>query len=177
MAILRLGAMIPRIADGVFVADNATIIGDVMLGERSSVWFGAVVRADNVPIRVGRGSNIQDQAVLHGSPGCPLTLGDYVTVGHGAKLHGCSIGDCCLIGIGAVILDRADIGRGSIVGAGAVVLQGERFPPGSLIVGNPAQLKKTLPGERAAHLRAHAERYIRDAGMYGEALAEASSQR
>jgi carbonic anhydrase/acetyltransferase-like protein (isoleucine patch superfamily) len=173
MAILRLGTLIPRVAGGVFVADNATVIGDVAIAERSSVWFGAVVRADNVPIRIGRGSNIQDQAVLHGSPGCPLTLGDYVTVGHGAKLHGCFIGDCCLIGIGAVILDRVEIGRGSIVGAGSVVLQDQRFPPGSLIVGNPAQIKKTLPGERAAHLREHAERYIRDARMYAQALAEA----
>jgi carbonic anhydrase/acetyltransferase-like protein (isoleucine patch superfamily) len=170
MGLYRLGSREPQVAKTAYVAENASVVGDVALAERCSVWFHAVIRGDNAPIRIGADSNVQDGAVLHGSPGCALTLGRGVTVGHGAKLHGCTIGDWSLIGIDAVILDNAVVGRESKVAAGSVLLAGREYPPGSLIVGSPAVVKRALTSEEVAHLREHAERYVRDGSMYRETL-------
>src|SRR5215813_5011445 len=123
MAIYQLGDKMPVIPASCFVADNATIIGDVTLGERVSVLFGAVLRGDDEPIIIGDGSNVQDNCVLHTDPGCPLTIGKGATIGHQAMLHGCTIGDGALIGVGAIVLNSAVIGRDCLVGAGAVVTE------------------------------------------------------
>jgi carbonic anhydrase/acetyltransferase-like protein (isoleucine patch superfamily) len=170
MAIYRLGAKTPAVAKTAFVADDAQVIGDVVLAERCSVWFGAVIRGDNAPIRIGASSNVQDGAILHGSPNCPLTIGFGVTVGHGAKLHGCTIGDRSLVGIGAVILDKVVVGHECLVAAGAVLTAGKEFPPRSLIVGQPAVVKRALTNDEVAKLEANGARYVRDAATYLETL-------
>ena len=134
MAIYELEGVTPRISDSAWVADSAQVIGNVELADDSSVWFGVVIRGDTETIRIGRGSNIQDLSVLHADIGKPLAVGEDVTVGHRAVLHGCTIGDGCLIGIGAVVLNGAKIGDGCLVGAGALVTEGKEFPPGSMIL-------------------------------------------
>ena len=170
MAIYRLGAKSPQVARSAFVADDARVIGDVVLEERCSVWFGAVIRGDNAAIRIGAASNIQDGAILHGSPGCVLTVGSGVTVGHGAKLHGCTIGDRALIGIQAVVLDKVVVGAESLVAAGAVLVPGKEYPPRSLIIGSPATVKRPLTATEVARLADNGARYVRDAGTYLETL-------
>ncbi|MGW8698159.1 gamma carbonic anhydrase family protein [Streptomyces eurythermus] len=141
----------PQVAEGVYVAENATLVGAVSIGEGSSVWFGAVLRADQNRILVGRRSNIQDNAVLHADPpdypGSPLVLGDDVTVGHAAVLHGCRIGDGAVIGSGSIVLDGAEIGAGALLGAGALVPPGASIPPGVLAVGAPAKVVRELTAE------------------------------
>lgn len=138
----------PRIADSAFVAETAVIIGDVEVAEGASVWYGAVLRGDIGRIYVGVRSNVQDNCVVHNGPGEDVYIGEDVTVGHGAILHGCRIGDRCLIGMGAVVLSKAEIGEGCIVGAGAVVKEGDKIPPGSLVVGVPAKVVKQLTEEQ-----------------------------
>ena len=133
----------PQIDATAFVAENATLIGEVSLAQDSSVWFGAVLRGDNEPIVIGRGSNIQDNATLHSDPSHPLTVGEDVTVGHNAVVHGCTLGNGVLVGMGAVVLDDAVIGDYSIVGAGAMVTSGTVVPPYSLVLGVPAKVVKT----------------------------------
>jgi gamma-carbonic anhydrase len=150
----------PDIAKAAFVAWNAEVLGHVELGEGSSVWYGAVLRGDIATIRVGAKSNVQDQAVLHVDEGKDCVLGDSVTIGHGAIVHACEIGDRCLIGMGAVILNRAVIGEDSIVGAGALVTQDKVFPPRSMILGSPAKLIRELSDEEVASLGPHAESYV-----------------
>ncbi len=160
----------PSIDKTAFVADNATLIGDVRLAEDSSVWFGAVIRGDNEPIVIGRGSNIQDNATLHCDPEHPLTIGADVTVGHNAVVHGCTVGDGALIGMGAVVLDDAVVGECSIVGAGAVVTSGMVIPPYSLVVGLPAKVVRTDRfGQKQTNL-ANAQGYVarKNAYMAGE---------
>lgn len=170
MAVYQLGADTPDIHPTAYVADNATVIGKVHLGERSSVWFGVVIRGDTDHIRIGAGSNVQDNSVLHTDVGLELVIGENVTVGHQCMLHGCTIGDGSLIGIGAIILNRARIGRNCLVGAGALVTEGKEFPDNSLILGSPAQAVKTLSPEQAARL-AHGAMYYADRGqMYPQAL-------
>jgi len=142
--IIRFNNKEPQIQEAAFIAPDAMLIGDIHLGKEASVWFGAVLRADNAPITIGEASNIQDRAVLHVDPGLPLTIGPHVTVGHSAVLHGCTIGANTVIGMGAIVLNKAIIGKNSIVGAGALVTEGAHFPDGSLIVGSPAVLKKEL---------------------------------
>ena len=142
-----------------FIAWNADVSGDVSLGIESSVWFSATIRGDIAPIKIGNVSNIQDNAVCHVSVGVPLTVGDYVTVGHSAILHACTIGDHCLIGMGAIVLDRAEIGDHSIVAAGALVTGGKKFPPRSMIMGSPARCVRELTDEEVNNLDASAERY------------------
>ena len=132
-----------------WIAPTASVIGDVALGDDCSVWFGATMRGDNERISLGAGSNIQDGATLHTDPGFPLVIGENCTVGHNAILHGCTIGDGSLIGMGAIVLNGAKIGRGCLVGAGALVTEGKVFPDGALIVGAPAQARRAL-GEAAA---------------------------
>ncbi|KVN29670.1 gamma carbonic anhydrase family protein [Burkholderia pyrrocinia] len=153
MAIYRLGERVPTIHASAFVAESASIVGDVRLGADSSVWFGAIVRGDTEPIVVGAGTNIQDGAVLHTESGCPLTIAEHVTVGHQAVLHGCTIGEGSLVGIQAVVLDGAVIGRQCLVGAGAVVTAGKVFPERSLILGAPAKVVRVLTDEDVARLR------------------------
>lgn len=145
---------------GGWIAPSADVIGDVRLGADVSVWFGAVVRGDNTPILIGARSNIQEGAVLHSDPGAPLTIGTGCTIGHRAILHGCTIEDDVLIGMGAIILNRAVIGAGSIVGAGALVTEDKQFAPNSLIVGSPARIVRSLDARAAAMLQASAAHYV-----------------
>jgi carbonic anhydrase/acetyltransferase-like protein (isoleucine patch superfamily) len=152
MAIYRLGEHSPQIHPDAYVADSATVIGQVSLAARASVWFGAVIRGDNEPIRIGARSNVQDGAVLHTDPGFPMVVEDGVSIGHQAMLHGCTIGAGSLIGIQAVVLNGAVIGRECLVGAGAVVTERKTFPDRSLIVGAPAKVLRTLTDEDVARL-------------------------
>jgi carbonic anhydrase/acetyltransferase-like protein (isoleucine patch superfamily) len=160
MAIYELDGHVPNISATAYVAEGATIIGRVTLGEHASVWPGAVIRADDDTITIGARSNIQDGAVLHVDPGLPMTIGADVTVGHLATLHGCTIGDGALIGLGAIVYNRAVIGRDSLVGAGAIVTEGKSFPERSLIVGAPAQLKRELDDAAVAGLRSNVAAYV-----------------
>ncbi|MDO5057069.1 MAG: gamma carbonic anhydrase family protein [Lautropia sp.] len=162
----------PHLADDAWVAPSATVIGDVRLGARSSIWFGAVLRADNEPITVGNGTNIQENAVLHVDPDAPLTLGENVTVGHQAMLHGCTIGDNSLIGIQAVVLNHARIGRNCLVGAGALVTEGKTFEDGWLILGSPARAVRRLSDEEIAGLQRSATTYQAHAAHYQRNLQE-----
>ncbi|MBN1698570.1 MAG: gamma carbonic anhydrase family protein [Spirochaetales bacterium] len=161
--IIPFGHRTPLTDGAVFIAPNASIVGQVVLGENVSIWFGAVLRADFEEIRIGCNTNIQDNTVLHVDKGFPLTVGDYVTVGHGAVLHGCTIGGGCIVGMGAVILNGAVIGENSIVGAGALVTERDVFPPGSLIVGHPAVLKRPLKPALVNHLKDAAVSYVEKA--------------
>ena len=170
MALFQLGDERPDIAAGAWVADSAQVIGRVRLAENASVWFGAVLRGDNAAITIGRNSNVQDGSVLHTDDGLPLTLGDNVTVGHLAMLHGCTVGDSTLIGIQAVVLNGARIGRHCIVGAGALVTEGKEFPDGSLILGSPAKVARPLTPEQIASLDASAAHYVHNAGRYKAGL-------
>ena len=153
----------PTISSSAFVADNATVRGDVTLGERSSVFFGAVLRGDRAPITIGSGTNIQDNCVVHVDYDYPVVVGQNVTVGHGAILHGCTIGDETLIGMGAILLNGAVIGRHCIVGAGALVTQNTVIPDGSLVYGSPARVKGRLDEAAITDIRRNAVDYRREA--------------
>ena len=170
MALYELDGLTPQVAASAWVADNAQVIGDVVLGEDSSVWFGATLRGDTETITVGRGSNIQDGSVLHADVGFPMTLGENVTVGHQVMLHGCTVGDGSLIGIGAVVLNGVKIGKHCLVGAGALVTEGKEFPDGSMILGSPARVTKTLTPEQIEGLRRSAKHYIDNAARYRKTL-------
>jgi carbonic anhydrase/acetyltransferase-like protein (isoleucine patch superfamily) len=170
MALYELDGLVPQLADGAWVADSAQVMGEVVLGENVSVWFGAVLRGDTEPLRIGRNSNVQDLSVLHADIGCPLTIGENVTIGHQVMLHGCTIGDNSLIGIQAVILNNARIGRNSIVGAGSVVTEGKEFPDNSLIVGAPAKVVRTLDDAAAAKLRQSALHYVDNGRRFAKGL-------
>ena len=160
----------PDVAPSAWVAPNATVVGRVRLGAQASVWFGAVLRADNEPITIGARSNVQEGAVLHTDPGFPLFVGEGVTIGHQAMLHGCTIGDETLIGIQAVVLNGAKIGKHCIVGAGALVTEGKTFPDGSLIVGAPAKVLRPLSPEQLASLPRTAQGYVDRAERFRTAL-------
>jgi len=170
MALYRLGDETPRIADSAWVADSAQVIGAVELGPDVGVWFGAVLRADTEPIRVGKGSSVQDGCVFHADPGFALTVGENVTVGHQAMLHGCTVGDGTLIGIQAVVMNGARIGRHCLVGAGSLVTGGKEFPDGSLIVGRPAKVVRPLTSEEIAGLQRGARHYIENARRFRTGL-------
>ncbi|MEJ2800927.1 gamma carbonic anhydrase family protein [Comamonadaceae bacterium PP-2] len=170
MAIYELDGMAPELGEQAWVADSAQVIGDVRLAADSSVWFGAVLRGDTATITVGEGSNIQDLSVLHADHGVPLTVGRGVTVGHQAMLHGCTIGDNCLIGIQAVVLNHARIGRNCLVGAGSVVTEGKEFPDNSLILGSPARVVRTLDEAAIEKLRASARHYVDNARRFAAGL-------
>jgi carbonic anhydrase/acetyltransferase-like protein (isoleucine patch superfamily) len=152
-----------------FVAGNATVIGDVTLAEGVSVWFGAVIRADKDRISIGRSSNVQDNAVVHTSRGFPVTLGTQVSVGHGAILHGCTIGDRVLVGMGAIIMNGANVGAGSLIAAGAVVTEGTRIPPGSVVMGVPGKVVRPVSADQAASIVTNAESYAELARRYRDA--------
>lgn len=160
MTIYSLGDRRPQCASDSWVADNATLIGSVILESCASVFFGAVIRGDNDLITIGAGSNIQDNAVLHTDAGFRLTLGRNVTVGHQAMLHGCSVGEGSLIGIGAIILNRAEIGKHCLVGAGAMIPEGKCYPERSLIIGSPAKVVRDLSEAEVQGLLRAAEQYV-----------------
>ena len=166
MALYQLGDDAPQIAESAYVTNEATVIGKVTLGERTSVWPGATIRGDNEPIRIGNDVNIQDGAVLHVDPGCPLTLGDFVSIGHQAMLHGCTVGEGSLIGIQAVIMNKAVIGKDCLVGAGAIITEGKVFPDRTLILGAPAKVVRELSDKDVAFLRENAGYYVERQQMY-----------
>ncbi|MEE4349474.1 MAG: gamma carbonic anhydrase family protein [Pacificimonas sp.] len=170
MAIYELDGKQPEIGDGVWIAPTADVIGDVVLEDDATVWFGAVARADCSEIRVGKRSNIQDMTMLHSDHGVPLKIGEEVTVGHKCILHGCTIGDRALIGMGAIVMNHAVIGEESIVGAGAVITEGKEFPPRSLIVGAPAKAIRTLGDEAVQMLRGSAAHYAENGESFGKGL-------
>lgn len=159
--IFALGGVAPRFAgDAFWVAPTASVIGDVCFARDASAWWGAVLRGDNEPILLGEGSNVQDNCVLHTDPGFPLAIGAGVTVGHGAILHGCLIGDGTLIGMGATVLNGARIGRNCLVGAGALVTEGCEIPDNSRVLGIPARVNGAVDEDQAARLRENAARYV-----------------
>ena len=170
MPLYAIGQLAPQLAAGAWAAPSADLIGDVRLGPRASVWFGAVVRADNTPITIGEDSNIQDGAIGHSDPGAPLTIGARVTVGHQAIVHGCTIADDCLIGMGARILNGAVLAPECIVGAGALITEGKAFEAGSLIVGVPARVVRPLTEPEKAALRVSAAHYAEKAERYAREL-------
>jgi carbonic anhydrase/acetyltransferase-like protein (isoleucine patch superfamily) len=153
----------PRLGAGVYIARGAVVLGDVTLGEHSSVWYNAVLRGDINRIEIGHHSNIQDNAVLHLADDFPCIVGNWVTIGHSAIVHACKVGDECLIGMGATILDGAEIGEQSIIGANALVTQFTQIPPGSLVVGSPAVVKRALSMEERATLKGWAQKYVDNA--------------
>ena len=166
MAIYSLNDKQPVMAEGAWVADSAQVIGAVDLGVNASVWFGTVIRGDTENIRIGEGSNIQDCSVLHADVGKPLTVGKHVTVGHQVMLHGCTIGDESLIGIGAVVLNGAKIGKNCLVGAGSLVTEGKEFPDGSMIMGSPAKVVRELSAEQIEGIRTSAKNYVLNAKRF-----------
>jgi carbonic anhydrase/acetyltransferase-like protein (isoleucine patch superfamily) len=161
MAIIEARGFKPHIEKDVFIAEGAQIIGDVKIGEGSSVWFNTTLRGDVMPIIIGRETNIQDGSVLHGTFGrFACEVGDRVTIGHTVILHGCKIGTRCLIGMGSIVMDGAEIGDYSVVGAGTLVTEGKKFPPRSLIVGRPAVVKRPLNEEELKFLEQSADNYL-----------------
>jgi len=170
MALYQLDTLSPTVHESAWVADNAQVMGNVHLAEDSSVWFGVVIRGDTETISVGRGSNIQDNSVLHADMGLPLTIGQDVTVGHQVMLHGCTIGDGSLIGIQAVVLNGAKIGKNCLVGAGSLVTEGKEFPDGSMILGSPAKAVRQLSPEQIQGLKMSAKHYVDNARRYKTGL-------
>ena len=170
MSIYKLGESAPQLDEGAWVADSAQIIGKVRLHKDASVWFGAVLRGDNELIEIGEGSNVQEACVLHTDLGKPLTVGKNVTVGHQVTLHGCTIGDGSLIGIGSVVLNGAVIGKNCLVGAGSLVTEGKEFPDGSMIIGSPAKVVKSLSDEQIAGISKSAPGYVMNAKRFNKDL-------
>jgi carbonic anhydrase/acetyltransferase-like protein (isoleucine patch superfamily) len=170
MAVYQLDELVPQIDSSAWVADNAQVMGNVRMHANSSVWFSAVVRGDTAPIEIGEGANIQDGSVLHVDINVPLTIGKRVTVGHLVQLHGCTIGDESLIGIGAVVLNGAKIGKNCLVGAGSLVTEGKEFPDGSMIMGTPAKVVRPLTPEQIEGLRRSAQNYVDNARRFKAGL-------
>lgn len=166
MAIYQLGEHAPEIDASAFVADSATLIGKVTLEANTSVWFGVTIRGDNERITIGARSNVQENTVMHTDMGYPLTVGQDVTIGHQAMLHGCTIGDGSLIGIQAIVLNGAKIGKGCLVGAGTLVTEGKEFPDHSLIIGAPAKVVRTLTDEEVQRLKLSAASYAARGQQY-----------
>jgi len=170
MAIYQLDDLIPSIHPTAWVADSAQVIGQVVLEENVSVWFGVILRGDNDVISVGKGSNIQENSVFHIDRGHPLVLGENVTIGHQVMLHGCTIGDNSLVGIGAVVLNDARIGKNCLVGAGSLVTEGKEFPDGSLIMGSPAKAVRQMSPEQIEGLKMFGQHYVENAARYKTGL-------
>lgn len=158
-----------------FIAPSADVIGSVIMEDRSSVWFNAVLRGDNEPIHLGEDSNVQDCSVMHTEPGCPVTLGRGVTVGHLAMVHGCSVGDYSLIGIKAVVLDRARIGRYCLIGANSLITEGMEIPDRSLVLGTPGKVVRTLSDEEVEKLHEAAASYVKKLRRYTTGMTEAGA--
>ena len=170
MPLYEIEGVRPRLGDRVWIAPSADVIGDARLAEDANIWFGAVIRADNTPILVGARTNIQESAMLHSDPGAPLTVGADCTIGHHAILHGCTIGDRVLVGMGAIVLNRAIIGDGCVIGAGALVTENKRFAPDTLIVGSPARTVRSLDDGARAMLEASARHYVERQHRYAAGL-------
>ena len=162
MTAYRLGDVTPTAPgeDEYWIAPSAVVVGNVILKKNASVWFGAVLRGDNEPIVLGENSNVQDNSVLHTDVGAPLTIGAGVTIGHMVMLHGCSIGDGSLVGIGSIVLNGAKIGRHCLIGAGALITEGKEFPDNSLIIGSPAKAVRTLSDEDIARMHGNTANYV-----------------
>lgn len=161
----------PKIHESVFIAPTASVIGNVEIGELSSVWYGVVIRGDVNWIKIGKGTNVQDNSVIHAETASfPTYIGDFVTVGHKATIHGCIIKDFSLVGIGAIVMNGAEIGPFSIVGAGAVVTENTKIPPGTLAIGVPAKVKRDLTEKEIESLKRSAQRYIELAKIHSESL-------
>jgi carbonic anhydrase/acetyltransferase-like protein (isoleucine patch superfamily) len=170
MPTYSIGPKTPHFDASNWIAPNATVIGDIRLGKNASIWWNAVLRGDNDPITIGEDTNIQDGSVLHTDEGVPLTLGARVTVGHMVMLHGCTVGDNSLIGIGSIVLNRAVIGRNTIVGANTLIAEGKSFPDGVLIVGSPGKVVRELTPEQIESLRHSAAHYVENARRYATSL-------
>lgn len=170
MAIYELDGVAPQVHTQAWVAPSAQVMGQVSVGAGASIWFGTVVRGDTERITIGAGSNIQDASVLHADAGQPLVIGERVTVGHQAMLHGCTVGDESLIGIGAIVLNGAKIGKNCLVGAGALVTEGKEFPDGSMILGSPAKVVRQLTPEQIEGLRQSAQHYKTNAQRFAKTL-------
>lgn len=170
MALYQLDDISPQIDPTAWVAPSAQVMGAVHLHAHSSVWFGAVIRGDNEPITIGEGSNIQDGSMLHSDHGLPLTVGKHVTVGHKVTLHGCQIGDHTLIGMDAVILNGAVIGKNCVVAAGSLVTEGKSFPDGSMIMGSPAKAVRALDPAFIERIAKSAETYVANAQRFAKGL-------
>ncbi len=156
----------PRIHESVFLAENSVIIGQVNIKKDASIWYNVVIRGDVNSIAIGEGSNIQDQTMLHVADNYSLTIGDFVTVGHQAIVHGCTIGNNCLIGMGAIILDGAEIGDNVIIGAGSLITQGKKIPNNSLVIGSPGKVIRELTDEEIQKIKASSEIYIKLSKQY-----------
>jgi carbonic anhydrase/acetyltransferase-like protein (isoleucine patch superfamily) len=168
--IYALEDLAPEIAANAWIADTAVLIGRVVVEDEANIWFGAVLRGDNEEIRVGRGSNVQENCVLHTDMGYPLTIGAQCTIGHKVMLHGCTIGDGSLIGMGAVVLNGAKIGRGCLIGAGALITEGKDIPDGSLVMGAPGRVVRMLEPEAQARLLMSARGYQANARRFAKGL-------
>ena len=166
MAIYQLGDISPEIDASAYITDSANIIGNVRIEANASIWFDVTIRGDNELIVVGKNSNVQEGSILHTDMGFPLTIGNNVTIGHQAMLHGCTVGEGSLIGIQAVILNGAKIGKNCLVGAGALVTEGKQFPDNSLIVGSPAKVIRTLTDEAITAMHANTQHYVDGAQKY-----------
>lgn len=170
MAVYALQDKTPEIHETAWVAETATVIGQARLGPQTSVWFGTTIRADNSVISIGARSNVQENSVLHVDPGFELNIGENVTIGHQAMLHGCTVGDNSLVGIQSVVMNGAVIGKNCLVGAGALVTEGKKFPDGSLIVGSPAKVVRPLTEEEIARLQGSANSYVEKAELFSKEL-------
>jgi len=168
--IYELDGKVPVIGSGVWIAPDAHVIGEVVLGDNVGVWFGTVIRGDTSLITVGNGSNVQDGTMLHSDYGVPLTIGEDCTIGHHAILHGCTVGNRVLVGMGATVLNKALIGDECVIGANALVTEGKTFDAGSLIVGAPARVIKTLDPSKRAFLKASADHYVANAHRFAKGL-------
>ena len=168
MPIYRLGEHTPQMQEGVWIADTATVIGDVHLGRNVNLWFGAILRGDNDPITIGDNTNVQDAAVLHTDDGVPLDIGANVTIGLKAMLHGCTVGEGSLIGINAVVLNRAVIGKNCLIGANSLIPEGKVIPERSLVMGSPGKVVRELSDEEVARLLLAAQGYVANARRYRE---------
>ena len=170
MPIYRLGELAPQLQEGVWIAENATVIGDVRLGRNVNIWFGAILRGDNDPITIGDNTNVQDGSVLHTDDGVPLDIGANVTIGHKVMLHGCKVGEGSLIGINAVVLNRAVVGKHCLIGANSLIPEGRVIPDRSLVCGSPGRIIRELTDHEISRLQASADGYVNNALRYQEEL-------
>jgi carbonic anhydrase/acetyltransferase-like protein (isoleucine patch superfamily) len=170
MAVYELDGKAPQVDATAWVADSAEVIGDVALAADASMWFGSVARGDSARLSIGAGTNVQDQCVLHADPDYPLTVGERVTVGHRVTLHGCTVGDECMIGMGSTVLNGARIGRNCLVGAGALVTEGKEFPDGCMILGAPARVARALTPQEIERIRGSARHYAASARQFRAGL-------
>lgn len=170
MTLYALDGLTPKIDSTAWVAPDANVIGNIVLAAKSSVWFGCTLRGDNELIEVGEGSNVQENCVFHTDPGCPLTIGINCTIGHKVMLHGCTIGDNSLIGMGATILNGAKIGKNCLIGAGALITENKVIPDGSLVMGAPGKVVRELDAAAIAGLTASAEHYQQNAARFAREL-------